>query len=231
VQAVLRISKLLVLSSLLATVGLSIAVNAAPSAMAAGPYFMATGRGGDVLATGNNFPAGATIRLQILDSSSHVVTTQNVTASSGGSYPGFFETAIKTGYAGAATVTASQFVCKVLGWGGIPPRPLFYCHYVLLGSAQTTIYPAPHISGNAESGGVMVWGSGFTPGTTVRFEVLTASLQVLDTNYETAYNGVAQVYDGTADAWLSTGSYTGWAYVVADGRPYESNWMKVYVHP
>jgi hypothetical protein len=230
-KALLRFTKPIVLSSLLATIGLSVAVNTAPNAMAASPNFTATGRGGDVLTIGNSFPAGATIRLQILDSSSNAVTTQNITASSGGSSPGFFETAIKTGYAGAATVTASQDVCTLIGWGGIPPRPRFSCHYVLLASEKTTIYPAPHIDGTAYAGGVLVGGSGFTPGATERFEVIDPSWHVLATDYETAYYGVPAVYDGTADAWLQTGSYTGWAYVVADGLPQESNWMKVYVHP
>ncbi len=91
------------------------------------------------------------------------------------------------------------------------------------------LLPAPHIDqAYAESASVDLWASGFTPGSTVRFELFDANFHLLDTRYATADNS-GTYSNGTADTFLSSGTYRGKVWVVAYGSPHQSNWVSLNI--
>jgi hypothetical protein len=205
----IRNSKIILLSAALALGGLTFAATAAPAAHAASPPLLsAYGQGGGAQVYGWYFTAGVTVRVEILDSNlQHVLTTQYIRAwqNSTGAY-GVFDTLMTTSYSGSVWVVADQ--------AGHPST-----------WAKTYIYPAPHIQVTGETAGVQVSGSGFTPGATVRVEVLDTSLNVLNTQYVTAVNG--GIDSGTFTTALKAPS--GYVWVAADGSPGPTAWAKVYV--
>ena len=86
----------------------------------------------------------------------------------------------------------------------------------------------PSVTAYFESGGVMVYGSGFTPGARVRFEALASDLSRTEAvDYETADSS------GRADAWLYVDHcagtdlwhfYAGKLWIAADGQPGPTAW-------
>jgi hypothetical protein len=208
-KRVLRNSKLILASLVFAVGGLSVAATAAPAAHAAtNPFISVTGQGGGAQVYGWQFTAGVTARVELLDSGLlHVVATQYITPwwNSTHAY-GVFDTLLSTSYSGSAWVAVDQLGHATV-W------------------AKTYIYPAPHIQVTGETAGVQVNGSGFTPGATVRVEVLDTSLNVQHTQYVTAVNG--GVASGTFYTALK--APCGSVYVAADGSPGPTAWAKAYV--
>jgi hypothetical protein len=205
----LRTSRLVLASVVLAVSGLGVAATVAPAAHAAStPSISVTGQGGGAQVYGWQFTPGATVRVEILDSSlSHVVSTQYLTTwwNSTHAY-GVFDVLMSTSYIGPAWVAVDQ-----------AGRPTVW--------AKTYIYPAPYIQATGETAGVQVAGSGFYPGATVRVEVLDLNLNVLNAEYVS-----------TVSFGIDSGTFTtalkapcGYVYVVVDGGSPGEAWAKAYV--
>jgi hypothetical protein len=193
----------------LAVSGLGVAATVAPAAHAASsPSISVIGQGGGAQVYGWQFTAGITVRVEVLDSSlSHVVSTQYLTAWENSTHAyGVFDILMSTSYSGPAWVAVDQAGHATV-W------------------AKTYIYPAPHIQATAETVGVQVNGSGYTPGATVRVEVLDLSLNVLSTQYVSALNG--GIASGTFTTALK--APCGTVYVAVDGSPGPTAWAKVNV--
>ena len=189
--------------------GVTAALHAVPAAHAAPTASISvTGQGGGAQVYGFYFTAGVSLRVEILDSSlSHVVSTQYLTAWENSTHAyGVFDILMSTSYSGPAWVAVDQAGHATV-W------------------AKTYIYPAPHIQATAETVGVQVNGSGYTPGATVRVEVLDLSLNVLSTQYVSALNG--GIASGTFTTALK--APCGTVYVAVDGSPGPTAWAKVNV--
>jgi hypothetical protein len=213
-ERLLRNSKLLLLSAVLALGSLTFAATAMPAAHAAPqPTIDARGQGGGVQVYGWQFTAGATVRVELLDPGLlHTLSVQYFKAWQGtGSY-GVFDTLISpsypyAGYSGSVWVAVDQ--------AGHPTS-----------WAKTYIYPAPYITTQGETRGVQVSGSGFTPGATVRVEAFDPSLKLVGVQYVTA--NAYGIDAGTLRATLLV-TYVGYVYVIADESPKTSNWTEAYV--
>jgi hypothetical protein len=210
-KRLLRNTRLVILSALLALGSLTFVATASPAAHAASPqaYINTYGQGGGVQVYGWYFTAGVTVRVEVLKSDlSQVLSVKYLTAWQGtGSY-GVFDTLMSTGYVGNVYVAVDQ--------AGHPTA-----------WAKTYVYPDPYITAQGESRGVQVSGSGYYPGATVRVEVLDPSSNVLSVQYVTA---IAYGIDaGTIRATLLVTPYVGKVYVVTDwGAPAEA-WATTYV--
>ena len=98
---------------------------------------------------------------------------------------------------------------------------------------------APHFTNVVGGPGeILIQGSGFTPGSTVRLEVLTMDLgEVLQTRYvPTDDNGdISQwpgvQWRGAGYAYLDLEGYTGDVRVAADGTPGPTAWAVTHVYP
>jgi hypothetical protein len=205
----IRNSKLILLSAVLAAGGLGFAATAAPAVHAAtAPTISAYGQGGGAQVYGWNFTQGVTARVELLDSGlTHVLSTQYLSPwwNSTHAY-GVFDTLLSTSYSGYAWVAVDQAGHSTV-W------------------TKTYIYPAPHIHVTPETIGVQVNGSGFTPGATVRVEVLDSGLNVQNTQYVTAIS--SGIDAGTFYTTLK--SPCGTMYVAVDGSPGPTAWAKVSV--
>ena len=119
---------------------------------------------------------------------------------------------------------------RMLRRGGLLLLPVLVLGGVGFGLASA---PAAHASSTSvtayfETGGVIVYGSGFTPGAQVRFEALTSTLSRVEAvDYETADSS------GRADAFLLVDRcagpdlwhfYAGKMYIAADGSPGPTAW-------
>lgn len=198
-------SKLVLLSAMLALGGLTMAAAAAPAAHAAlAPTISVTGQGGGAQVYGWNFTAGVPARVELLDGGlGRVLTTQYITPWLNVTHAyGVFDTLLSTGYTGPAWVAVDQRGHATV-W------------------AKTYIYHAPHIvvtPGALPSGGygIHVNGSGYTPGATVRVEVMDSGFtKVLNTQYVTAVKYGVEA--GTFLAML--GAPCGTVHVLVDGLP------------
>ena len=113
----------------------------------------------------------------------------------------------------------SLLLLPVLAVGGVG---------VGLAAAPTAHAGSTSVTGYFETGGVIVYGSGFTPGTRVRFEALTATLSRVEAvDYETADSS------GRADGFLLLDRragpdlwhfYAGKMLIAADGSPGRTAW-------
>jgi hypothetical protein len=207
-KRLLRTSRLALVGVVLAAGGLGIGVSTTSIAHAApSAYISAIGQGGGAQVYGYYFTAGVSLRVEILDSSlSHVVSTEYLTAWQGiGSY-GVFDVLMSTGYTGAAWVAVDQAGHATV-W------------------AKTYIYAAPHIQATAGTAEILVNGSGFYPGATVRVEMLDPNLNVLNTQYVSAVS--SGIDAGTLTATFKAGC--GAAYIVLDGGSPGEAWAKVDV--
>lgn len=132
---------------------------------------------------------------------------------------GTFDALMNTSYSGKAYVDAYRIHCISTGrWS--------FCRYILVSKAQTYIYPAPHIEVTPDPpGGVQIDGSGFTPGATVRIEVLDTSLNPVNTHYVTADSfGI-----GAGTFFTGASVPCGPMYIAVDGAPGPTRWAKVKV--
>jgi hypothetical protein len=175
------------------------------------PYLSVTGEGGGVIVNGYYFTAGVSVRVEVLNSNlTSVVATRYLTAWQGSGSYGVFSVLVSTNYTGKVLVAADQ--------AGHPTE-----------WATTTVFPPPHIdsavAGPTLCGAVAVRASGFYPGATVRFELLDAHMNVLDTQYVTALQG--DVYAGTVNLTLASPRYVGPAFVVSDGGGPAEAWAQV----
>ena len=99
----------------------------------------------------------------------------------------------------------------------------FICRYYLVSQAQTYIYPAPHIDVTTQLGGVRIDGSGFTPGSSIRIEVLDLSLHPLSTLYTTALSSGI----GAGTFFTEDSTPCGPVYIAVDGVPGPTAWARV----
>src|SRR5262249_15181050 len=206
----------------LALAGLAALAPAAPAAHAAGPSLYLIGQGGGVYVSGTSFTPGVQVRVEVLNSSMTTAgSVQNLTAqpcSSGGcSAP-----VLPAGFTGAAWVPAAQ-----TGW------PTTW--------AQTTIYQDPYITAYTEPGpyssGIVVSGSGYTPGASVKVQVSQLCgvfcWKVLSTQTVTASFATQSDADYGliyAAGRLSSPAHSGTVYVSASGGgPNQSNvvWLSI----
>ncbi len=121
---------------------------------------------------------------------------------------------------------------RILRRGSLLMLPVLVLGGVSVGLASA---PAAHagpigqsVTAYFETGGVMVFGSGFTPGARVRFEALTPDFSRTEAvYYETADSS------GRADAWLQVDRcagpdlwhfYVGKLLIAADGQPGPTAW-------
>ena len=119
---------------------------------------------------------------------------------------------------------------RILRRGGLLMLPVLVLGGVGFGLASA---PAAHAGSTSvtayfETGGIIVYGSGFTPGTRVRFEALTSTLSRVEAvDYETADSS------GRADGFLLVDRcagpdlwhfYTGKMLIAADGSPGPTAW-------
>ena len=213
-------SKLALTILVLALGGLAFAAGT-PAAHADQPPFIdAYGQGGGAQVYGWHFTAGELVRLEILDATQlHVESVKYVKAWTNSSISyGVFDALMNTSYTGKAYVEAFQLHCIRFWTGAVA------CRYLLASKVQTYIYPAPHIE-VTNSSGLQVRGSGFTPGTTVRVEVLSTSLNVRSTEYVTADD-----YGIDAGTFFTiVGAPCGTSYIAADGAPGPTAWAKINI--
>jgi hypothetical protein len=201
--------------------GLAATAPAAPAAHAAGPSLYLIGQGGGVYVSGTGFTPGVTVRVEVLNSSLTTVgSIQNLTAQSC-YYGGCFATVLPASFTGSAWVTADQ-----AGW------PTIW--------AQTTIYQDPYITAYTEPGpyssGIVVSGSGYTPGASVTVQVSqlcglfcwkVLSTQTVTASFATPSDAdYGLIYAGG----LSVPAHSGTVYVsTSGGAPYQSNvvWLSI----
>jgi hypothetical protein len=195
----------------------------APAAHAAQPpQISALAQGGSARVWGFGFTPFGTVRVQLLDNASHIVATRYLTAMSNGQLPW---TQITTSHVGPVKVVASKLSCVRIGIR-------YLCFYSTESTTSSYVYAAPHLDQvYGERASVVLWGSGFTPGSRVQLEVLDAALHVLDIKTVTADNSNTYLRGTIQGEWLQTGNYSGKVYVVADGSPGESNWVSLSVRP
>jgi hypothetical protein len=210
-KQLLRNSRLVLLSVVLALGGLTFGTTTLPAAEASTPpaYIDAYGQGGGVQVYGWYFTPGVSVRLEVLDAGMlHVLSTQYLTAWPGSGSYGVFDALLNTTYSGDVWVVADQ--------AGHPSA--WY---------KTHIYPAPYVTAQGEARGVQVTGSGYYPGASVRVEVLDPSSNVLSTQYVTAVSsGIAA---GTISATLLVTGYIGKVSVVTDGGAPGEGWATASV--
>jgi hypothetical protein len=210
-KRLLRNSKLIILSALLALGSLTFAASATPAAHAALPqaYISAYGQGGGVQVYGWYFTAGVSVRVEVLKSDlSQVLSIRYLTAWQGtGSY-GVFDTLMPVSYVGNVYVLVDQAGHSTAG-------------------AKTYVYPDPYIAVQGEPRGVQVTGTGYYPGASVRVEVLDPSLNVLSVQYVTA--DAYGIDAGTIRANLLVTPYVGKVYMVTDGGAPAEAWATAYV--
>jgi hypothetical protein len=213
-----------ILVAALALAGFAALAPAAPAAHATlGPSLSLTGQGGGVYVSGTGFTPGVTVRVEVMNSSMTTVgSIQNLTPQSCYGYlGGCFATVLTAGFTGSAWVTADQAGSATI-W------------------AQTTIYQDPYITAYTEPGpyssGVVVSGSGYTPGASVTVQVSQLCgvfcWKVLSTQTVTA-SGATQsdadyglIYAGGLDV----PAHSGTVYVsTSGGAPSQSNvvWLSI----
>ena len=172
----IRNSKLLLASVVLAVGGLGVAATTAPAAHAASATISATGQGARVIVQGSGFNPGGSVRVEVLDTSWNLLATQYVTAGTGGG-AGWFYTILSVNYVGNVIVMADGAGSSFI-------------------SATTYIYPLPFITaGPGNSCQVEVDGWGFTPGTFVYVSVDDSQHHVLAHASVYAAQGTAYVGD------------------------------------
>jgi hypothetical protein len=172
----IRNSKLILLSAVLALGGLAFAATAAPAAHAAcTTSFFAYGQGGGVKAYGTCFNPYATVRVELMTNDiSTVLATTYVTADSSGS----FATLLSTNYVGNVYVSADGSHP-----GTIPGR---------VGTlwGHTYVYPAPYLEAWEEIAVgekfLDTTGSGFIPGGLVKVCAWDSNWNGLGCQYVTA---------------------------------------------
>jgi hypothetical protein len=95
-------------------------------------------------------------------------------------------------------------------------------------SSSALAASGPSVSAFGKGGGVQVYGSGCTPGSWARVELLTPGLtSVLATRWVLTSGGT---WGGYFDTLLNT-SYVGNVYVALDCRPGPTAWAQAYVYP
>jgi len=213
-----------ILVAALALAGLAATAPAAPAAHAAGgPALSLTGQGGGVYVSGTGFTPGVPVQVEVLNSNLTTVgSVQTLTPKQCYAYlGGCFATVLPAGFTGAAWVAATQ-----TGW------PTTW--------AQTTIYQDPYITAYTQPGpsssGIVVTGSGYTPGATVTVQVSQLCglfcWKVLSTQTVTASSATQSdadyglIYAGGLDV----PAHTGMVYVsTSGGAPNQSNvvWLSI----
>ncbi|MBV9280108.1 MAG: hypothetical protein JOZ41_08515 [Chloroflexi bacterium] len=199
-KKLLRSTRLIVLGSVLALASLTLATTAVPAAHASGsPYISVYGQGGGAQIYGWQFTEGVSARVELLDSGlTRTLAVQYITPwwNSTHAY-GVFDLLLSTGYVGSAWVAVDQAGHSTV-W------------------AKTYIYSAPHISTSPITNGIQINGSGYTPGATVRIEVMDSTwTNVLSTQYTTAIS--SGVSAGTFFA--TAGGPCGTLHLMVDGSP------------
>ena len=133
-KRLLRQSKFVIVTMIVALVALTVAAAGTPAAHASSPqaYIDATGQGGGVQVYGWYFTAGVTARVEVLKSDlSQVLSTKYLTAWQGtGSY-GVFDTLMSVNYVGSVYVAVDQ-AGHATAW------------------AKTYVYPDPYIIAQGE---------------------------------------------------------------------------------
>ena len=196
----------------------------APAALASGgPSLSLTGQGGGVYVSGTGFTPGVPVQVEVLNSSMTTVgSIQSLTPQSCYGYlGGCFATVLTAGFTGSAWVAADQ-----AGW------PTTW--------AQTTIYQDPYITAYTEPGpyssGIVVSGSGYTPGASVTVQVSqlcglwcwkVLSTQTVTASFATPSDAdYGLIYAGG----LSVPAHSGTVYVsTSGGAPSQSNvvWLSI----
>jgi len=213
-KRLLRSSKLLLASVVLALGGFSIAAIATPAAHAAGTSISAFGEGGGVQVYGFGCNPGASVRVELLthDNYMHVLATKYVTAStaSGPTAPGTFMTLINTSYVGYVYVAMDCY-----------PGPTAW--------ATAYVYPAPWITVTGYAGNLTVDGSGFTPGTWEQVQVYIAGTWTMIGSAWVEATYGTQNENGFTSANLHV-NYVGNVLVREVGSPSTSNWVEYWVN-
>ena len=200
----MRNSKLLLLSAVVALGGLAFAATAAPAAHAAcTTSFFAEGQGGGVKAFGSCFNPYATVRVEIMTTDlSTVLATTYVTADSSGN----FATLLSTNYVGNVYVPADG------------PHPGTIPGRVGTLWGHTYVYPAPYLQAWEDVVGgtekvLATEGSGFTPGGVVKVCAFDGNWNLVGCQYVTAVQ--SGINAGIVEPSFDLHYYSGYVHVFA----------------
>ena len=211
----LRRAKLLMLSAAVALAALAAGMTTAVPAYAKSTASIsAYGGPGEIWVTGSGFPAYATVRIEALSNPglSYVGYAQYIPADGSGNITGGFTQTSGTlspTFTGPVYVLADSPAGTVGATTVVNQAPQFLSN----GTGQTDY------TGTTTCGSVNAEIAGFERFYSVRVELLTDKLTVLDTKYVTA-DSIGDVSLSSSPSAsgppLSTRGYTGGAYIIAD---------------